>query len=94
MELTNKAVIGTAAGAVVTVLAGIVITWLVATSGEGMDAQERTRIEAIIKEMTTLPDKRTYGEVLISLDKNVAIIANNMGHLRRAVEANTADQNP
>lgn len=94
MELTRNAVIGTAAGAVITVLAGIIITWLVTTSGQGMDAAERQRIETIIEEMTTLPDKRTYGEVLISLDKNVAIIANNMEHLTNAVRANTSDQNP
>lgn len=94
MELSNKAAIGVAVGAAITVIATAAATWLVSTSGAGMDAAERTRIEDVITEKTTLPDGRTYGAVIISMDKNVAIIANNMEHLANAVKANTADQEP
>ena len=94
MELTKNAVIGTAAGAVIVVIATGIVTWLASTSGAGMDAAERSRIEDVISEKTTLPDGRTYGAVIISMDKNIAIIANNMEHLADAVKSNTSDQDP
>lgn len=98
MELTNKAIIGTAMGAVVTVIASSLITWLIATSSTGVDAAEKARIITILKDHQRLDDGRTVKQALSALDKNVAVLAGdvenideNVTLIRQAVQAIASD---
>ena len=99
MELTKKAAIGVAAGAVISVVATAVITWVITTSSTGMDAAEKARIIAVLKEHQQLDDGRSVKEALSSLDKNYAVLATdvenideNVDLIRQAVQAIAEDQ--
>jgi hypothetical protein len=90
---------GVAAGAVLTVVATSMITWLISTSSAGVDAAERVRIKSVIDEELLLDDGRSYGQAISSLDKNYAVLAGgvvnqaeNLDLMRRALERIAEDQ--
>lgn len=70
-----------------------VVGWFVATSGAGMDAAERVRIEAIIDDRQKTDQGTTYAQELNTINGTLIRFETQMGHLATAVEA-LAEQTP
>ncbi len=99
MELSKKGIAAVVGGAVLTVIATGLTTWMITTSSAGVDAAEAIRIETIIDKKLILDSGKTYAQTLTDLDKNVAVLTasvinidKNVGFLRQAVQQVASDQ--
>jgi len=97
-NLSSKAVLVLVLTTVIGMAVTGTVTWLIATSGAGMDAAERARIIAVYEEEQKLDDGRTVKQVLSALDKNYGVLANdvenideNLDLIRQAMEAIASD---
>ena len=93
-NLSSKAVLVLVLTTVIGMAVTGTVTWLIATSGAGIDAAERDRIIAVYEAEQVLDDGRTVKQVLSTLDKNYRVLANdvenideNLDLIRQAMEA-------
>ena len=84
--MDRKTLIAVGAAAAVTLLVNNGIQWFLDTSSSGMDAIEEKRIEAILQERLTLPDGKSYSEVITNLDKNVAVLSTNVDNIDKNLD--------
>ena len=86
-EIRNLVITGAIS---VVVTAGV--GWFIATSSAGMDAAERSRVEAIIDEKQLTDQGTTYAQELNNINNTLIRFEVQMGHLADAVKELAEDQ--
>ena len=64
--------------AAVTLVVTMIIVFVVTTFGEGQDAVQKALIENVIKDELKLPDGRTLGQVIITNETKLLVMAGQM----------------